>query len=153
MAGRKNPKANVFKLVYDWLCGCKNRKWLLILDNVDDACFLYEASVLSHDEPGGDPMGTLSEPLLAYLPQSRNGSILMTTRSRDTALRLVEPSSIITVEPMDEAHALMLFEKKLGKDDSTDIAELASTLELMPLAIVQAATYISEGTAPRCSVG
>jgi hypothetical protein len=75
----------------------------------------------------------------------------MTTRSREATLRLVEQSNIIVVEPMDEAHALELFERKLGKDDSTDVAKLASALEFMPLAIVQAAAYISQ-RAPRCSV-
>jgi hypothetical protein len=53
---------------------------------------------------------------------------------------------------MDEMHALALFEKKLGKQDkSQDVAELAAALEYMPLAIAQAAAYISQ-RAPRYSV-
>jgi hypothetical protein len=53
---------------------------------------------------------------------------------------------------MDEVHALALLKKKIGKqDDSKDIVELATALEFIPLAIVQAAAYISE-RAPRCSV-
>src|SRR5947207_12679858 len=53
---------------------------------------------------------------------------------------------------MDEAQALALFEKKLGKQyKSQNVAELAAALEFMPLAIVQAAVYISQ-RAPRCSV-
>ena len=68
------------------------------------------------------------------------------------ALKLVEESNIIAVEPMDEGQALALFKTKLGKQsDKTDIAELAAALEFMPLAIVQAAAYIKE-RAPRCSV-
>jgi hypothetical protein len=150
--GRKDPNANVFKLVHNWLCNEKNRKWLLILDNVDDARSLYEASAFGHDRLGGDQTGALGEQLLAYLPQSQNGSILMTTRSMEVALRLVEQNDIIKIEPMDEEHAVMLFEKKLGKQgDSKDIAELALALEFIPLAIVQAAAYISQ-RAPRSSV-
>src|SRR5271156_6626214 len=76
----------------------------------------------------------------------------MTTRSGEVASKLVEQSDIIAVEPMDEAHALELFEKKMGKqDDSKDVVDLATALEFMPLAIVQAAAYISQ-RAPRCSV-
>jgi hypothetical protein len=76
----------------------------------------------------------------------------MTTRSREVALRLVEQNDIIEVEPMDEAHAMALFKKKLGiQGDSKDIAELTAALEFMPLAIIQAAAYISQ-RAPRCSV-
>ena len=52
---------------------------------------------------------------------------------------------------MDKAHALALFEKKLGTDDTEGAIELVTTLEFMPLAIVQAAAYISQ-RAPRCSV-
>ena len=67
-------------------------------------------------------------------------------------MKLVEQSDIIAVEPMDGTHALVLFEKKLGKQAvSQDVAELAAALEFMPLAIVQAAAYISK-RAPRCSV-
>lgn len=76
----------------------------------------------------------------------------MTTRSREIALKLVEQSDVIAVEPMDEAHALALFEKKLGKkDESKDVAELVAALEFMPLTIVQAAAYVSH-RAPRHSV-
>jgi tetratricopeptide (TPR) repeat protein len=75
----------------------------------------------------------------------------MTTRSREVALRLVEQSDIIPVEPMDKGHALALFKKKLGyQGNSEDIVELVAALEFMPLAIVQATAYISQ-RAPRCS--
>lgn len=117
---------------------------MLILDNVDDAKFLLDAQ--PHDA------SSASKPLRDYLPQSQNGSILVTTRSREAAFKLVEPCDAIAVDPMDEALALTLFEKKLGVyEDSSNITELATVLEFMPLAIVQAAAYISE-RAPRCSV-
>jgi hypothetical protein len=76
----------------------------------------------------------------------------MTTRTREAALKLVEQRDIIKVDPMNEAHAVRLFEKKLERQgDSGDIAELVAELDFMPLAIVQAAAYITE-RAPRCSV-
>lgn len=60
-------------------------------------------------------------------------------------MKLVERSDIIEVELMDKAHAVVLFEKKLGKQgESQDIPELAVALEFMPLAIVQVAVYISD---------
>jgi hypothetical protein len=86
------------------------------------------------------------------VPPSQNGSVLITTRNRDVALKLVEESDIIAVEPMDEGHAVMLLEKKLGTSrDRNGIAELVAALEFMPLAIVQAAAYIRQ-RAPRFSV-
>ncbi|KAI9761339.1 MAG: hypothetical protein M1840_001963 [Geoglossum simile] len=149
---RRNPKANIFKLVHDWLRDEKKGKWVLILDNVDDADFLLKPPVMTQEAQEGGLSSGFAQSLLRYLPLSRNGSILITTRSRNMALKLVEESNIIAVEPMDKAHALALFERKLGKQsDKTDIAELVTALEFMPLAIVQAAAYIKE-RAPRCSV-
>jgi hypothetical protein len=53
---------------------------------------------------------------------------------------------------MDKAEGLALFEKKLGaQEDSGCVAKLAEALDYMPLAIVQAAAYISQ-RAPRYSL-
>ncbi|OCK97191.1 uncharacterized protein K441DRAFT_470289, partial [Cenococcum geophilum 1.58] len=40
LAGRTDPQANVFKLARDWLRDEKNGRWLLVLDNADDAVVL-----------------------------------------------------------------------------------------------------------------
>ncbi|KUL85456.1 hypothetical protein ZTR_06752 [Talaromyces verruculosus] len=150
--GRRDPRANIFKLVHDWLRDSKNGKWILVLDNVDDAHFLINRldgtqAQASHDYGGAD------RPLREYFPQSPNGSILITSRSKEAALKLVDQRDIIVVEPMDEAHARALFDKKLRKqvekqdkdqDKDKDISELAAVLEFIPLAMVQAAAYISD---------
>jgi hypothetical protein len=53
---------------------------------------------------------------------------------------------------MSKSDALELFAKKLGGDDGGNNAtELATALEFMPLAIVQATIYISQ-RAPRYSM-
>lgn len=117
-----------------------------MLDNVDDHQFLLDQATITSTSK------TSAKSLHAYLPQSERGSILLTSRSRDSAQELVEQRDIILVEPMNEALALTLFEKKLGNHGDVDaVAELAAALEYMPLAIVQAASYIVQ-RAPRCSV-
>ena len=122
--------------MHDWLHDGKKGKWVLILDNIDDARFLLDAH-LDIQGQSGDSSSWASRPLREYLPRSQNGSMLITSRSREVALKLVERSDIIEVEPMDKAHAVALFEKKLGKQgESQDIPELAVALEFMPLAIV-----------------
>ena len=129
--------------MHDWLRNCQH-PWLLVLDNVDDARFLL-------DRPDAHSK-TASKPLREYLPHCERSSILITTRNKEAALRLVEQRDIVSVEPMDEAQAQVLFKKKLGSQgDSSDVPKLAAALEYMPLAIVQAAAYISQ-RAPRCSV-
>lgn len=137
--GRQNPTANIFRLVESWLQDCRNGKWLLILDNVDDDGFLRV--------PNGS-----TKPLLEFLPRSLNGSIIFTSRSQDVALRIVDYNSIIKIEPLDPSEALELLQRKLGSlAETPDILKLAKELEFMPLAIIQAASYIIH-RAPRCSV-
>jgi hypothetical protein len=141
--GRKDPQANVFKLVHDWLRDAKNGRWLLVLDNADDAAVFAEK----------DNGSALQQHLPRNIPSSRHGSVLVTSRTKRAAMQVVEDSDIIPIEPMHDAAAHALLRKKLGdtveEDDS--IAELATTLDYMPLALVQAAAYIRE-RAPRCSV-
>lgn len=70
----------------------------------------------------------------------------------DAALKIVERTNAIDIKPMNETDAIALFEKKLGVSGfDTEVTELATLLEHMPLAIVQAAAYISQ-RAPRYSV-
>ncbi|RYO89186.1 hypothetical protein DL766_006149 [Monosporascus sp. MC13-8B] len=124
ISGRRDPKANIFKLVHDWLRNSQDQR---------------------------TDSESASKPLRESLPYCDRGSILITTRNEDAALKLVEQCDIIAVEPVDKAHALALFEKKLGvQGESSDVADLAAELEFMPLAIVQAAAYISH-RAPRFS--
>ncbi|KAF2184939.1 hypothetical protein K469DRAFT_779558, partial [Zopfia rhizophila CBS 207.26] len=150
--GRTNPKANIFKLVHDWLRDERKGKWVLILDNVDDADFLLTPQTTNRAAQEGGLSSGSAQPLFQYLLLSATGLVLITTRSRYTALKLVEEGNIITVEPMDKGQAMALCEKKLGiQSNKSDIAELVAALEFMPLAIVQAAAYIKE-RAPRCSV-
>ena len=150
--GRQDPKVNVFRLVHDWLCDEKNGQWLLILDNVDNPDLLSEAGDTGQRRQGPSMDGGQGQPISAYLPQSQNGSILVTSRSQAVALKLVEEKDIVVVQPMTPAQALSLVEKKLGSlGQGDDTAELAAALDFMPLAIVQAAAYVSQ-KAPRYSV-
>ncbi|KAM5452758.1 hypothetical protein MaudCBS49596_003064 [Microsporum audouinii] len=140
--GRDDPKQDTLGLVRKWLLDDK-RKWVVILDNADDLDFLKDTSTEE---------GTNNKRLDKYLPKTPNGSIFVTSRNREAALRLVDKEDIINVGTMDETQAVSLCRKKLneGYDDKV-IAELAAELGYLPLAIVQAASYISLRE-PRCSV-
>ncbi|KAK8002385.1 pre-mRNA-splicing factor SLU7 [Apiospora arundinis] len=150
---RENPQSNIFQLICNWLRGEKSGKWVIILDNVDAAGFLLHNPA----EHGGQRDGSDSQgqPLVSYLPSCQHGSILITTRSKHAALTLAEERDTIAVDPMHQAEAIALAQKKLGKtekqEDIVTIQSLVKTLEYMPLAIVQATAYISQ-KAPRCSI-
>lgn len=144
--GRTDPKANMFELVARWLRDEKKGTWLLVLDNLDDD------AILSLPQNPTEVEGQLSDgnsqprrPLSAYLPQSENGTILITTRTWNVAVKTVEPRDVIVVKPMTNKDATALLRKKLdGFTNQEGLGELVSLLEYMPLAIVQAAAYIQQ---------
>ncbi|OCK74142.1 TPR-like protein [Lepidopterella palustris CBS 459.81] len=138
------PEADILRLVSSWLCDETNGRWFMILDNADDSSVFFNKGdgSKSNEGSGSAPPG---DSLSDFLPQSPNGSILITSRNRELAYRLTERASdVIKVEPMDQGHALALLTKKIGRDYSEhDAVELLQALDYMPLAITQAAAYIS----------
>ncbi|KAL9616340.1 MAG: hypothetical protein Q9160_008783 [Pyrenula sp. 1 TL-2023] len=151
LAGRQDPKVNIFRLLSTWLSDKRNGPWMLVLNNLDNAEYL-RSSLASHRTDYDSREQSAAQPLIDYLPQSRHGSILITTRSRDAARKLVEDGDIVPVEPLETSEGVMLLEKKLGESiNKSQVEQLAVALELIPLALVQAAVYISQ-RAPRSSV-
>lgn len=59
--------------------------------------------------------GQLQRSLTAYLPQSRNGAMLITKRTRSVATKPVKPRDIIPVEPMTDKGSTTLLKNKLGQ--------------------------------------
>ncbi|KAK4640934.1 hypothetical protein QC761_0097040 [Podospora bellae-mahoneyi] len=149
LAGRNEPKANIPQLVYSWLSNERNGRWIIILDSADDRDVFYNANI-AHGTTSGNERER--RPFATYLPQSQNGSIIVTTRNRDLAFRLTgRRQNIIEVGPMAQTDALTLLEKKLGSPADLEVAaDLVQALDLIPLAISQAAAYI-QARAPRSS--
>jgi tetratricopeptide (TPR) repeat protein len=140
--------ADIFTLVHDWLREDKYGPWLLVIDNADDPAVLAPLPSNSSDNGGS----SLQQHLSRYLPQSKHGSVLVTSRTKRVAMQIVEGSDVIPIEPMHDAAAHALLCKKLGAQGGDDgIAELATALDHMPLALAQAAAYIRERV-PRYSV-
>jgi hypothetical protein len=144
--GRGDPQANIFKLVHDWLRDGKY-PWLLVLDDVDDAHFLVQAPASNQGQTTHDSR-TVSRSLREYLPHCERGSMIITTRNKEAALKLVEQRDILTVQPMREEDALALFHTKVtfGGSDRADAQALVRALEYNPLAITHAAEFIKTRT-------
>ncbi|CAI7637422.1 unnamed protein product [Penicillium pancosmium] len=150
LPGRRNPRVNIFQLVENWLRDERKGKWICVLDNIDDEplCFLAGGK----DDPTEGPTNASTKPLLEYVPRSPNGFTIITSRSREVALRMVEHKDLVEVQPMERLEALDLLQKKLEQPGhSRENRQLVDALDFMPLAIVQAASYI-RSRAPRYSV-
>ncbi|KAH8894405.1 hypothetical protein GQ53DRAFT_604319, partial [Thozetella sp. PMI_491] len=144
LAGRHEPKANIAQLVYRWLSNERNGRWLMILDSADDQDVFF-----------GTVEGVQEQRLATYLPQSPNGCIVVTTRDKQLADRLTgRRERSIEVGPMTKAEALALLQTKLSSYthwDGEAAGDLVLALDLVPLAICQAAAYI-QARAPRTSL-
>ncbi|KAK5128140.1 hypothetical protein LTR08_004176 [Meristemomyces frigidus] len=132
--GRKDTKADLLQLLRSWLRDEGKGSWLIVLDNADDAGFLLEPSATASG-------ARLAQRRIDYIPSCNHGSMIITTRNKNEALKLVYESDMIDVLPMSEGEAEALLEKKLGQPNS-DNRQLVRALDCMPLAVTQAAAYI-----------
>ncbi|KAK3352633.1 hypothetical protein B0T25DRAFT_189556 [Lasiosphaeria hispida] len=129
--GIDEEKADVKALIKAALSAQSTGSWLLIIDNADDTKLLFDDTALTD-----------------YLPLSRKGSILFTTRNHELGVRLVESEShIIQVKEMSRDEALKLLQKNLRGDQMGDIRSndaLLKFLANLPLAIRQASAYMAK---------
>jgi tetratricopeptide (TPR) repeat protein len=128
--GRQDANADQLQLLQSWLQDEENGKWLVILDNVDDASFLLEPLPTTDTVRRWD-----------HFPPDRHGSMMITSRSKLEALKLVYAEEIIPVTTMSEVEAVALMQRKLGNRDE-GINELVRALDCLPLAVTQAASFI-----------
>ena len=129
--GIDEEKADVKALVKTALSRESMGSWLLIVDNADDTQLLFGDTALAD-----------------YLPFSRSGSILFTTRNHKVALKLVESEKrVIPVEEMSRDEALQLLKTSLKEEQIRDITSTTALLGFLanlPLAIRQASAYIAK---------
>jgi hypothetical protein len=128
-----DPKIDKLELVKDWFERKTSGKWILILDNADDVDMLY-----------GRDSGSI--PLADYFPCAPNGAILLTTRNKKVGTRF-QPSmmKLIHLQPLSVTESVRLLQARIGTGVDEELyANLATALENVPLALIQAAAFISE---------
>jgi tetratricopeptide (TPR) repeat protein len=140
----QDPETDVVKTVFDWLSDEDNGPWLLVLDNADDQGMFFEPAIRSQsDDVLHQQLGMLAQ----YLPRSAHGMTLVTTRDRRVGERFAERDKPIIVLPLEIADATSMLRSRLPNHldlSAADVAELLESLQYLPLAIAQAASYISE---------
>ncbi|ELR06465.1 hypothetical protein GMDG_07990 [Pseudogymnoascus destructans 20631-21] len=130
-------------MMYNWLSDETNRQWHMILDNVDDGSVFFGNNDVVRGAPPHDQATNPQPPLETFLPHSRNGLILITSRNSAAADNLVDTfGKLVPVEPMEEKDSVDLLKAKIPADkcSEADLKELAQTLEGIPLAITHAIT-------------
>ncbi|KAI1170782.1 hypothetical protein F4777DRAFT_567947 [Nemania sp. FL0916] len=125
-----DAKADVKNLVKIGMSQTNAGSWLLIIDNADDTDLLFASANLA-----------------GYLPFSREGSILFTTRNQQIAAKLDIPQkNTIDVPNMDDIEATKLLGTGLRESQLGDVEiskPLLNFLANLPLAIKQASAYMA----------
>jgi tetratricopeptide (TPR) repeat protein len=133
----EQERAVIQKRVQRYLSQESSGKWLLVFDNADDIDMWTDKA----DNITG------SARRIDYLPKSKHGSILFTTRSREAAIKLAG-KNVVSVSEMDNAMAKHLLKNSLISQnlltDDQATTDLLQKLTYLPLAVVQAAAYINE---------
>ncbi|KGO76027.1 Acyl transferase/acyl hydrolase/lysophospholipase [Penicillium italicum] len=133
--GLDDTNKDVKTLIKDHLSKPSTGRWLLIFDNADDIDMWIGSKNLT---TGG---------LKDYLPSSDQGAIVFTTRSYKVAQYLAA-TDVIQIPEMDEHKATRVLRNSLvAKEllhDAKSTRQLLNQLTFLPLAIVQAASFINE---------
>ncbi|EEA26901.1 hypothetical protein TMatcc_004815 [Talaromyces marneffei ATCC 18224] len=138
LPGWDEPTCDKMNLVWEWLNGEDSGKWLLVLDSADDLDVFF----------GKTSSNSYTENLGRYIPHGSNGgTLVITSRDKRVCQRLLGNDSIIEIGPMTESESAHFLASRLPSPQSTLTDEthaLAMTLDNIPLAMSQAAAFISE---------
>lgn len=130
--GHQDPGADTLQLAKEWFESDASGRWLLIIDNVDSTELLY-------------PSTAQSTRYADYLPRSETGSILLTTRNGKVGHEFAAAHNVLTLSGMDPEESVALLSTGIGNNQSKDLLkELAQELGQVPLALVQAASFITQ---------
>ncbi|KAH7136844.1 hypothetical protein B0J13DRAFT_506566 [Dactylonectria estremocensis] len=121
------------EVVRRYLSSEKAGDWLLIVDNADDIDVLWGSS--------GETQG-----IHQFLPDSDRGRILFTTRSQEVSVRAAA-GDVVELKPMSSGEAKAILDnwsvEKSQLQDERVVAQFLEKLTFLPLAIAQAAAYMS----------
>lgn len=130
---KEETGTDVAEALKPWLESQDQGRWLMVIDNVDDANIFYEQPTRAGKK--------ISE----CIPQCANGSLIFTTRNSDIAIDVANPAKPIIIPEMNVAEGLKLARTRLPDDTPEDLLiELLQVLEFIPLAITQASAFIAK---------
>ncbi|KAG8530287.1 uncharacterized protein KY384_004789 [Bacidia gigantensis] len=137
LPGWDDLSLNTFELVSEWLN--THGRWLLVLDNADDLDLFFGPPAFSDQH----------KQMHQYLPRCEESSTIITSRDTKVAYRLSDREDPIVVENMTVEDAETLLRSRLSQDNlhpryANDLRQLLDILDRMPLAVTQAAAFVTE---------
>ncbi|KAI0543863.1 P-loop containing nucleoside triphosphate hydrolase protein [Xylaria curta] len=145
--GHEDVNTNILLLVKRWLGKKEHGRWLIVIDNADDIQAFRQSSKLTA-EGISNVASSWEGGLDQFIPECAHGAVLITTRNKHVASRLTQGNPFIEIGKMDDDESCQLLRARL--QESPTLAEtlplLASRLEHLPLALVQAAAFMQMNT-------
>ncbi|KAI4086456.1 MAG: hypothetical protein L6R37_008417 [Teloschistes peruensis] len=112
-----------------WLSDSQNDRWLLIFDNYDDPRLPGMDSFTGYD-------------IRTYFPYRAQGSILITTRSRQ--LQFAKQLLLEKLEDIEQSLAVLATRSGRAVNGDTSATKLALRLDGLPLALATAGAYLNQ---------
>lgn len=142
--GPNNPIGDRLALIRDGLQQGNVHPWLMIIDNADNPAIFSRSN-------DGSTMG-VEVVLEQYVPDCDHGRILVTTTDLKAGRSLTRGIAPIQIERTTTTESITLLRNELGEAiggrhwRDEDVARLATALDHLPLAMVQATSYIKENS-------
>lgn len=126
-------------LVQEYLNDDTSGQWIVVFDNADDINMWTDKTASENQQ---------SKSLIDYIPRSKTGRVIFTTRNKKVAVKLAQ-QSVMEVLKMTENTAIRmlqnyLIDRTLVDTRSGDAKAMLAWLTHLPLAIAQATAYINE---------
>ncbi|KAL6412772.1 hypothetical protein AUP68_03980 [Ilyonectria robusta] len=146
--GYDDPEVDVLSLVQTFLETKYKNRWTMVIDNADDTQLFFRTTQEGNDASSSDSMMRSEGSLGRYIPECSHGSILMTTRNKQTGSRFARGKSTIKVGEMTdtEAHQMVCAILEVDNISLEETSLLSSRLENLPLALAQAVAFIVENS-------
>ncbi|RBR10790.1 uncharacterized protein FIESC28_09321 [Fusarium coffeatum] len=137
------PETDILATVQRWLLNEYKQPWLMIVDNADDTTMFFKSSQSNNSSQSTT---TKKQGFASYLPSTANSVIIITTRNKKLGERFTRSRGHceIKVDEMQDDEAEALLRTRLPEQDYKpgELFALASRLEKLPLALVQAAAFM-----------
>ncbi|PUU73640.1 hypothetical protein B9Z19DRAFT_1134817 [Tuber borchii] len=118
-ASAETDETELLLSVRRWFEGSTSGGWILVIDNADN-----EADFFADDSP-----------IAKFIPQGINGTLIITTRSRQVALQL----------------RCEMIETSLKDKEKEDVPAILDSVDHLPLAVIGSAAYMFENGTPPSS--
>lgn len=130
--------------IHNWLKRENDHHWLMVIDNADDP------NIFSIYDIADNPTAAVN--LLRYIPDCEHGGVFFTTRDLKAGRALAKGNPPIRVERLSTGESIEMLRHELEdinierRSTNGEISQLATDLGHLPLAMVQATSFIKENS-------